>query len=82
MLENTLVTRCMVLGCTVLGMDIVLREPGMRGEDKGLGCTHSKMGILNQVIGKTGFSMCPAFKTIFLELPLPSAIPKFLVQCR
>lgn len=42
-LENILQIRCMDLVSTDLLMGIVMRELGMRGEDRDLGCTHLGM---------------------------------------
>ena len=80
--ENTLLTRCMVLGCTILGTDIITREPGMRGGGKGSVCTLSETGILSQATGKIGFTMCQVSKITFQDLPPQLTIPKFLMQCR
>ncbi|KAA8525957.1 hypothetical protein F0562_007943 [Nyssa sinensis] len=44
MLESILQTRCMVLESITLGLDIDMKEPGMREEGRVLVCTLSEIG--------------------------------------
>lgn len=69
MLGNTLQTRCMDSEFIVLQMAIVMKEPGMRVEDKGLGCILSGTVKLSLVTGKMEFLMSLAH-TISLPLYL------------
>lgn len=81
-LENILQTKCMALEFTDLHMDIDMKEAGTRGESKGLACTLSEMGRLNQVIGKMEFSTFQALQDLLLDLLPPSVIQEFLMQFR
>ena len=78
MLESTLQTRCMDLECIVSQMDIDMKEPGMRAEGKGLGCTLLEMGRPNLGIGIMGFLMSQAHRTPpILYLLLQFIIPEY-----
>lgn len=76
MLGNILLTRCMVLECINLEMDIVMKEPGMKEESRDLVHTLSEMGKHNLVTGKMGFLIL-ACKIAILDLPMLSTMPKF-----
>jgi len=82
MLGNILQTKCMVLESIGLGMDISMREPGMREEGRDLVYTPSGMGRHNLVTGKMGFLTFLARNLPILNLPMLSTIPKFLMQSR
>lgn len=80
---NTLPTRCMDLGHTVLQMAIDMKEPGMREEGKDLECIHLEMAKPSPVTGKTESSMFQAHRTPLTQfLLLVSIIPKYLMLCR
>lgn len=83
MLETILQTKCMVLGCINLLMDIGMREPGTRVKGKGLGCTRSEMERLNQDTGKMEFLtyLAPRTQPTLYLLSL-FIIPKYSMQCR
>lgn len=72
MLGNILQTRCMDLEFIVLQMVIAMKEPGMRVEDKALGCILSGLVKPSLVTGKMGFLMFLAHRTsplLFLQWP-------------
>lgn len=83
MLGNTLLIKCMALGFILLQMATVMKEPGMRAEDKDLECTLSGMGKLSQGTGKMGFwmSLAHRMRPILYHLLL-FTIPRCSMQFR
>lgn len=79
MLENILQTRCMVLVCIDLQMDIDMKGLGMKEEDKVVVCILSEMVRLNQVNGIMELSVFRLLKIHFFHLFL---MPKSLKQSR
>lgn len=83
MLENTLLTRCMVSASILLQMAIGMRVLGMREEGKALECIRLGMERRSLDTGRMEFLMYRVRRVSFIPIRLLlSTTPKYLMQCR